>query len=265
MTQAPPILVAQVSDIHLFADAKQELLGVPTRNSFQAVLARLQQLQPKLDVLLLTGDLSQDQTPESYEQLQNLLSPLDVPTYWLPGNHDCLPVMQRILTRSPFDVRKSFHLGNWNVLLLNSTVPGCVHGHLSGTSLEWLDWQLQQAGDRPSLVALHHPPFPVNSDWLDNLLLHNPDDLFAVLDRHPQVKLVLLGHVHQEFERERRGVHYLATPSTCIQFKPQSAKFALDTAEPGFRLLRLHADTTWETRVERVAFAGELDLAATGY
>ena len=120
-------------------------------------------------------------------------------------------------------------------------------------------------GARPTVIALHHPPFHVNSDWLDTSTLQNPEELFAVLERHSQVQLVLFGHIHQEFNHQRHGVHYLGTPSTSIQFEPQSSKFSLDHKYPGFRLLNLYADGTWETWIERVAHAYQLNLAATGY
>jgi Icc protein len=260
-----PLLIAQVTDIHLFADEKQELLGLGTTQSFQAVIEQLQMLQPQLDLLLLTGDLSQDGTPESYERIQNLLSPLATPIYWLPGNHDCVSTMQQVLNRAPFSPWKAF-TQSWNFLLINSGVPGYVHGHLSSEKLNWLDLKLEFMGDRPTIVALHHPPFRLNSDWLDTSTLENPEELFAVLDRHPQVKLVLFGHIHQEFNRQRNGIHYLGSPSTSIQFEPQSSNFSLDSGEkPGFRLLNLYPDGRWETRIKRVSYAHKLDLTATGY
>lgn len=264
MNQASPLLIAQVTDIHLFANENQQLLNLSTIQSFQAVIERLQRLRPQPDLLLLTGDLSQDGTPESYEHVQNLLSPLETPIYWLPGNHDCLSVMQQILNSAPVSPRKVFTRGSWNFILINSGVTGCVHGQLSPQTLDWLDFRLG-VEQHPTLVALHHPPFPVNSNWLDASTLKNPEELFAVLDRYPQVKLVLFGHIHQEFNRQRNGVHYLGSPSTCIQFEPQSANFSLDHKKPGFRLLKLYPDGRWETRIERVAYAHQLDLAATGY
>ena len=268
-----PITIAQVTDIHLFADENQELLGLLTTRSFKAVVERLLSLQPQPDLLLLTGDLSQDGTPESYDRVQKLLSPLKTPTYWIPGNHDCISAMQHVLKRAPVSPLKSFTRGNWNFLLINSGVPGCVYGHLSPKTLAWLDFQLELMGNvsgsdsvlRPTVVALHHPPFQVNSNWLDTSILQNPQQLFAVLDRHPQVKLVLFGHIHQEFNYQRHGVHYLGTPSTSIQFKPQSSNFSLDHQAPGFRLLNLYPDGTWETWVERVAYAHKLNMAAKGY
>ena len=265
MNQASPLLIAQVTDIHLFANENQQLLNLSTIQSFQAVIERLQRLRPQPDLLLLTGDLSQDGTPESYEHVQNLLSPLGTPIYWLPGNHDCLSVMQQILNSAPVSPRKVFNRGSWNFILINSGVAGCVHGELSPETLDWLDFRLRIVEQHPTLVALHHPPFSVNSNWLDASTLKNPEELFAVLDCHPQIKLVLFGHIHQEFNRQRNGVHYLGSPSTCIQFEPQSSNFSLDHEKPGFRLLKLYPDGRWETRIERVAYAHQLDLAATGY
>lgn len=256
----PPLSIAQLTDIHLFANENLELLGLSTIQSFQAVIKRLGSLQPQPDLLLLTGDLSQDGTPRSYEHLQNLLSPLQTPTYWLPGNHDCISAMQQVLNRAPISPRKAFQQKGWNFLLVNSSVPGCVHGQLSPKTLDWLDFQLNFLGNYPTVVALHHPPFYVNSDWLDTSTLQNPEELFAVLDCNPQVKIVLFGHIHQEFYCQRQGVHYLGTPSTSIQFEPESSNFSLDHEEPGFRLLSFYPDGSWETQIERVAYAHQLQL-----
>lgn len=265
MTSFAPLVVAQITDIHLFADTDRQLLGLPTIESFQAVLRQLKELQHQPDLLLLTGDLSQDGKPESYTRLKNLLEPLGIPTYWLPGNHDAMLAMEKVLRGPIISPQKSFQAGNWQFLLLSSQVPGCVHGCLATESLEWLDQQLSLARNRPALVALHHPPFIVGSNWLDGSRLQNPEDLFAVLDRHPQVKMVLFGHIHQEFSYWRRGVQFFGTPSTCIQFELHRTDFALDEAPPGFRLLHLYPDGTWWTTVERTTYSHQLELAATGY
>lgn len=140
-----------------------------------------------------------------------------------------------------------------------------VYGRLSSESLTWLDQELSQFNHTPALIALHHPPFRVGSDWMNDIGLRNAEELFEVCDRHPHVKLVLFGHIHQEFSHQRNQVHYLGTPSTCIQFKPNSPNFSLDEEQPGFRLVTLYPDSNWHTRVERIAYTGQLDLAAAGY
>jgi len=253
MLNPPPLLVAQITDTHLFAEVEHKLLGLPTTDSLQAVLERLAKLQPRPDILLLTGDLSQDGSYKSYKRLQDLLIPFGIPTYWLPGNHDSLPIMQQVLRQPPISAEKSFQAGGWHFLLLSSWVPGRVHGQLSQDSLEWLELQLQLVSDKPTLIGLHHPPCLVHSDWLDTIKLRNPEDFFAIIDRYPQVKLVVFGHIHQAFNYQRHGVRYLGSPSTCFQFQPRSVDFALDQNQPGFRLLALSPDGTYETRIERTA------------
>jgi Icc protein len=265
MSHLSPLRIAQITDIHLFADPNQCLLGLQTTASFQPILQQLEALDPQPDLLLLTGDLSQDSTTASYEMLSAWLTPLGIPTYWVPGNHDCPTTMAQVLNQAPFFSEKSFRLGEWQFLLLSSYVPGCVHGYISPEDLDWLDQQLTTAAAFPTLLAFHHPPFLVGSTWMNDIGLLNAEELFAVCDRHPQIKLVLFGHIHQEFHCSRNGIHYLGTPSTCIQFKPKSAKFSLDEQQPGFRQIALYPDGSWNTQVQRIAYLGQPDLAAIGY
>jgi 3',5'-cyclic-AMP phosphodiesterase len=265
MKQLSPLSIAQITDIHLFANENQSLLGVPTMQSLGTVIEYLQAHQQELDLLLLTGDLSGDGEIESYDNLRSLLCPLQIPTYWLPGNHDRAIAMSEVLSFGLISQRKSFERGGWNFILLDSSVDGKVHGNLSAESIIWLDAQLKATKDIPTIVTLHHPPFSVNSHWLDASMLQNPEEFFAVLDAYPKVKLVVFGHIHQEFKKHRQGVDYLGTPSTCIQFKPGSKDFALDPVYPGLRLLNLHQDGTWESSIHRVPFQQTLELTASGY
>ena len=255
MAQATSILVAQITDTHLFADESQTMKGFPTVRSLQAVLNQLAELQPDLDLLLLTGDLSQDETIASYEQLRDRLTPLNLPSYWIPGNHDQqLDRMAIGLCNDLISPEKTFQRGGWQFLLLDSTLPQQVQGRLSDQALSHLDQQLQQFPAHPTLIALHHPPLAINSAWMDAIGLENREAFFAVIDRHPQVKLVIFGHIHQEFDRWRQGVRYLGAPSTCVQFAPDSDEFAIDPdRQPGFRLLRLFADETYDTEVVRLS------------
>lgn len=265
MKEVCPITIAQVTDIHLFASEHQQLLGMPTTDSFNAVIERLKKMRDELDLLLLTGDLSGDGTSQSYGNLQSLLSPLFLPSYWLPGNHDDSIVMNEVLNSGLVSRRKCFERGEWNFILLDSSIAGKVYGYLRDETLNWLDSQLGMAGDKPTVIALHHPPFRINSRWLDNSSLQNSEDFFAVLDKYLQVKLVLCGHIHQEFCTQRNGVDYLGTPSTCVQFQPKSKKFALEQKSPGFRLMKLYPNGTWESWVERVPYFHAVELAANGY
>lgn len=89
----------------------------------------------------------------------------------------------------------------------------------------------------------------MGSRWLDSVPLRNAEAFLAVCDRHPAVRAIVWGHVHQASERERRGVRLLSTPSTCAQFLPGSDKFAVDKRPPGYRWLDLHEDGSIVTSV----------------
>lgn len=251
------MLIAQITDTHLFADADQQLKGMATAASLAAVLQQVAQLQSPPEVLLLTGDLSQDETPESYQRLRDLVAPLHIPAYWLPGNHDQPALMEAWLHEPPLSSAKQFEADGWMVVLLDSILPGRVEGWVTAETLAWLEAALAAAGDRPVLVALHHPPMSIGSAWMDEMDLQNPEDLFAVIDRYPTVKLVIFGHIHQAFEAERNGVWYFGCPSTSVQFKPLSREFAVGEEMPGFRLIELLPDGQFATQVVRVPFAVE--------
>ena len=255
--------VIQLSDTHLFSDLDQDLLGMPTARSLATVLARVRQLQP--DLLLLTGDLSQDETACSYERLRDLVTPLGIPTYWLPGNHDQPVVMAQVLEDTVISSEKQFQRQGWNFILLDSAQPGQVDGYLSPEALDELEHQLQELPIQPTLIGLHHPPCLIGSDWMDQIGLRQPEAFCSLVERYPQVKLVLFGHIHQEFEFTRAGVQYLGCPSTCVQFKPQNSVFAIDEQQPGFRLLQLYPDGRVEAQVQRVNYRPLPNLAARGY
>jgi Icc protein len=246
------IQLLQLTDTHLFEDETLTSKGVATVQSFQAVLTHLRTL-PRPDLLLLTGDLSQDETAASYHRLYRAIAPLGIPTYWLPGNHDQPQIMQQILNQPPFSAENRIEAGEWVILLLNSVVPGEVHGELSSESLAWLKENLQTTGNRPVLIALHHPPLLTGSTWMDGINLHNSEIFQHLISQFPNVKLVLFGHIHQELDQEIDGVRYLATPSTCVQFQPNSDEFAIDgDRTPGFRQITLFPDGTFTTRVIRI-------------
>ncbi|WP_095109331.1 3',5'-cyclic-AMP phosphodiesterase [Pseudomonas sp. Irchel 3E20] len=265
LTTADPVLLVQLSDSHLFADADGTLLGMQTRQSLQKVIELVQAQQAHIDLLLATGDLSQDGTLESYQQFRRMSGQIGAPARWLPGNHDEPRVMAQATQGSAL-LEPVVDIGNWRVTLLDSAVPGSVPGYLQGEQLQLLARALSEAPERHHLVCFHHHPVPMGCGWLDPIGLRNPEALFEVLERFPQARAVLWGHVHQEFDRQRGDVRLLASPSTCIQFTPGADDFQVDVLAPGYRWLRLHPDGRLETGVERVTgFDFQVDYGGTGY
>ncbi|MDA0110136.1 3',5'-cyclic-AMP phosphodiesterase [Vibrio sp. La 4.2.2] len=266
-SQLSSVRLLQLTDTHLFAPQDGCLLSVNTQESFNAVVAEIVAQGTQFDALLATGDISQDHTEASYEKFVAGIEPLALPCYWLPGNHDYKPCMNSVVN-SPLiqDVTHVLLGEKWQVVLLDSQVVGVPHGRLSDSQLEFLDRMLSTHCDRHTLVLLHHHPLLVNSAWLDQHSLKDADEFWNVVEKHDNVRAVLCGHIHQELDEMRGGVRVLATPSTCVQFKPNSNEFALDVRSPGWRELELREDGCLRTEVKRLANGSfRPDFNAEGY
>jgi Icc protein len=262
-----PVEVVQITDTHLCQQAGGTLLGMDTDHSLQAVLAQIQRLHGNTELLLTTGDLSDQGAPESYQRLVQYLSPLALPVFGLPGNHDELQYMQAV-SDGQFQVQPEIQIGNWQILMLDSQVAGEAGGHLGAAQLESLQVKLERAAQQGlfTLVCLHHHPISIDCKWLDEQRVTDADDLFAVLDSCPGVRGVLWGHVHQEIDQQRGDMRLMATPSTCVQFYPGSDSFRVDDKPPGYRWLQLHSDGRIDSAVSRVeGVSFQVDLKSEGY
>lgn len=259
------VLLVQLSDSHLFAEADGKLLGMDTCDSLQRVIERVRQEQPRIDLILATGDLSQDGSRASYERFRTLVAGIGAPARWLAGNHDEIPPMQAVCSGSQL-LEPVIDLGAWRIVMLDSSIPGAVPGFLDDGQLQLLERALAEAPQRHHLICLHHHPVSIGCKWMEPIGLRNPDALFAILRRHPQARAVLWGHIHQEFDQQHAGLRLLASPSTCVQFAPGSEEFQVDSEAPGYRWLHLHADGTLDTGVSRVTgIHFEVDYSVKGY
>ncbi len=249
-------LLLHFTDTHLYADTGHTLKGISTHASCTAVLELARQNMPYADAIILGGDMSQDNSSASYAHLSKLLTPWQQSPFMLsPGNHAQLDIIENVLIpslESISDFREQLHPGRWQVISLNSHAPGQVAGRLADAELERLDTLLGDARSRHALLAVHHPPVSTGSRWMDEIGLANAKDFWAVVDRHPHMRAVLCGHVHQELDVMHGQVRVLTTPSTCIQFKPHCDDFRLDGQSPGYRWLELLDDGGIDTGVERV-------------
>ncbi|MDN6322499.1 MAG: phosphodiesterase [Halomonas sp.] len=245
--------VVQITDAHLYADTQaRSRAGVPWRQ-FQQVLSAVVAENP--DVVLLTGDISQDDSAASYALAVQAMEQLPCPWYWLPGNHD-----QPELMAAEREMVDQVDLGAWRILLLNTQVSGKPYGELGSERLAKLAEQLDK-DDRPTLIAMHHPPVNVGAVWMDAIGLQDRDAFWEVLSKYPQVKIILFGHVHQAYaEHYPLGdmtIDVFGCPAMADQFLPGAEQFAIDEASrPGYRVIDLHWSESlggeWQSWIERI-------------
>lgn len=262
---AGSLRVLQITDTHLYADPDARLLGMDTLLSLHQVLDTFGRCNWPIDLVLCTGDLVHDATTEGYRTLARLLDTLGVPVYCLPGNHDLPEMMQSNLTAERVSCPSRVDIGNWQIVLLDSVVEGAVGGHLDDEQLALLSTALTDPTHH-ALVALHHQPVPVGSQWIDRIGLDNGDTLLSMIADQDQVKGVLWGHVHQSFDARHGHIRLMGSPSTCVQFAAGAKNFELDSQPPGFRLLALTPDGQLHSQVFRSPQqSADLRLAAQGY
>lgn len=257
--------VLQITDPHLMADEGGSLLGVRTRDSLNAVVQCARRNYGNPDLLLATGDLAQDASEAAYHEFARQVSVFGCPESWVAGNHDDSKLLTEVAEQYQAAGRHML-VGQWQVVMLDSSVKNEVYGHLGPDELAFLEEALAAYPDRPTLVSLHHHPIDIDTEWMNSIGLTNRDDFWRVVDRFDNVRAVLWGHIHQDMDLYRGDVRLLATPSTCIQFEAGSTDFSVEPLAPGYRWLELRSDGVIDTGVVRATdFRYELDTDSDGY
>jgi Icc protein len=264
---SPVLRVVQVTDTHLNDREGGTLLGLDTDFTLQHVLALVKSEREQIDLVLGTGDISDHGSRRAYQRARDYFGQLAETSVWLVGNHDEREAMVSELGQQGSLVRVVY-AGNWQIVLLDSQLPGKVGGELGQAELDWLQCCLTDAAanNLHVLVCLHHQPVEVGSAWIDEQLVADAADFFSVIDDCSAVRGILWGHVHQQIDSERNGVRLMSTPSSCIQFARFSEEFRVDGQSPGYRWLDLHPDGVIDTGVSRVTGVDfGIDLNSTGY
>lgn len=244
----------QITDTHL-RRVPGGIMG-SNRNtdmSLEAVIAHIQAHEKDIDLLVLTGDLAQDADPAVYRRLHACLASLQVPMVWLPGNHDDATLLSELCPVLGVQFLGERQWENWQLLFLNTAVPGQVQGLLAASELDRVQKTLRTMQAKKDqghlLLFLHHHPAPVGNQWMDAIALTNADVLWEILQQSKAVRALVYGHVHHAADTEHAGVRLLATPSSCVQFRLNGGRGELDERPPAYRLIELHASGALDTQV----------------
>lgn len=226
-----------ISDLHILGEEARQQHGADTGAILRQAVPLMNALQP--DFIIASGDLISDESEESYRRLQKVLQSVKAPMHFLMGNHDDRAAFRRVFRPdeppSAEPACEAFEVGGVRFLLLDSVLPGKVEGELSAGQLAWLQRELAANPDRPTWIFLHHQPLPIYIRWVDALGLQNQEQFLAILARHPQVRVVGYGHVHQVRRWRYRGVQFLSAPALAFQISPVSQEMVITLDSPGFR------------------------------
>ncbi|MEQ1565759.1 MAG: phosphodiesterase [Myxococcota bacterium] len=250
--------IVQLSDPHVSASE-------PRNAAFlERAIARVPSVGA--DLVLLTGDLVDRGTAEEYGQLVDLLSACAVPVFVLPGNHDDRRQLVRTFAQPYLPpegfVQYTLEDGPVRIVALDTVIPRQSGGELCPERLGWLDARLAEAPDKPTLVAMHHPPFLSGVAKMDEMGLADPSGLEAVIRRHPQVERIVCGHLHRTIVRRFAGTVACTAPSTAHQIGLDLAPSRKLTAtwDPPGMLIHVWLGDSLVTHVEPIPVAESLTL-----
>ncbi len=261
--------VLQITDMHLLSPASTDNAEDHSdekpscRHCFEANLAQALAEDIRCDLILVTGDLVSKVDSATYDHIFEVLHSTQIPFACIAGNHDVtdesshdLPFEQRKLTACAMDPRLlSRHVietDAWQLLLLDSSIPGQIGGLVTEADMDWLCAQLATC-DKPALLAVHHHVMPMYSEWIDAHMIENADYFWQRLAPYAHLKVIVSGHTHQEQVHHRNGVTVYSTPSTCYQFMPYEDDFSYDKqAHAGYRWLQLANNGNLASWVKRL-------------
>lgn len=218
------MLIAQISDLHFLKKGVLSFGKVDTYGHLERCIDEIQSLQPSPDVVLITGDLTNDGDLSTYRALAEMLTRFDQPCYLIPGNHDdrdlirdAFPGMRALKPKGPL----CYAIEDFptRIIALDSSVDKKPYGRLGSEQLAWLDETLSLDRKKPALVMLHHPPFKTGIGHMDWSMLRDAEELAAVIERHPTVERVLSGHVHRAIQRRFAGTLAQIAPGVAHQVK----------------------------------------------
>jgi Icc protein len=256
-------LLAQITDLHIKAGGKLSYRVVDTEGSLARCVAHLLKLPQRPDAVIFTGDLTDFGLADEYANLRRLLAPLTMPVFLMAGNHDSPRALRAAFADHAYLHQREGFLDYvvddfpLRIVALDSTVPGRNEGALRDLQLDWLDSTLAAVPHKPTIVALHHPPFWTGIGHMDAMALANPQALEAVIARHRQVERVISGHLHRTIFTRFGGTVASTCPSPAHQVAldladDAASRFVLEP--PGFQL---HVWTESRSLISHTAAIGD--------
>jgi Icc protein len=194
-------LLVQITDTHIVERGKLLYGMADTAHHLAETVSEINAMRPQPDAVLITGDLVEHPGPVTYSHFADLIEPLTAPAYLMPGNHDSPQAMHEYFGNTSMFPTQAPHYQYaiedfpLRVLMLNSHYDNSELPYFGRRRLQWLEDTLN-ASDRPTLIAIHHPPMRTGIEFIDMVGSKWYTDLGAVLLRHPQVVKVICGHGH---------------------------------------------------------------------
>jgi len=223
----------QISDIHLVAPGER-LYGLDPRERFERCIADINDQHADAELVVITGDLTQQGDERAYRLLGELLGQLKMPVHLLIGNHDHRQRFQKAFPAAAKDpngfVQFSLETPAGRFIGLDTNEPGTHKGRLCRQRLDWLDARLQEAAGQPAYLFMHHAPLAVGLREMDVIALQDSHLLADIMTARGNVRHIFIGHLHRSLSGSWLGVPFSTLPGTNHQV---ALDFVVEHVVPG--------------------------------
>ena len=219
------MLIAHISDAHICDPGKKTYGYAPMAENLAWVIADINaQLLPP-DLVLLSGDVTNDFTVEQTEHAAQILSALNCPYYIVPGNHDDREAIWQVFGGAACPARAGGFINYviegqpLRIIGIDSLQTGASAGAFTEVHAEWLRAALAAGGDQPTLLFMHHPPIKVGVPETDEDIFQGADLLGDIVQDYPNIERILCGHIHLTTHSAWRGTIVATAPSLGMQLR----------------------------------------------
>jgi Icc protein len=194
-------ILVQITDTHVVERGTLLYGQADTARHLAETVSQINAMHPQPDLVLITGDLVEHPGPATYSHFRDLIAPLKMPVYLMPGNHDDPAIMVEFFadtTMFPASApcyQYAIEGPDFRTLMLNSHYDSSELPHLGPRRTQWLEEELEKS-DQPTLIAIHHPPMVTGVGFIDMVGEQWYLGLRDVFRHHPQVLKVICGHGH---------------------------------------------------------------------
>ena len=197
--------IIQISDPHIVAKGKLAYGQVDTCLALTQCVAQISKILPEIgpvDMIIVTGDLTDFGTSDEYSLFRELIEELRIPYRAIPGNHDDKSVMQKCFADADWmpktgPINWQIDFEDLKVIGLDTSIIGKAHGNLETDSLNFLRSSLNSAKGKPVIVASHHPPIITGIEKMDIQNLRDSDELKEILSTYKGELKLICGHIHR--------------------------------------------------------------------
>jgi 3',5'-cyclic AMP phosphodiesterase CpdA len=240
------LIVAQISDLHI-TDPEQPLFGrIDTAAALVRCVEHIVRLPVLPDAIIASGDLVNTGSGAEYGLLRRLLSPLSMPVYLMPGNHDDAATLRASFPdHGYFPANGKLHYAlasnGLRLVMLDTAMTGEDGGTLGASQFEWLEQELASDPGTPTLLFMHHPPFATGIRYMDEIALDAGDAerLGVLASRYRCVRRISCGHVHRAVCVTWHGATVGICPSSAFQYGVQlgpDARPYVSEEQPAYQL-----------------------------